>query len=433
MYTEFRHGALPAQGPGDASARQWVSHRATLSEVIERFRRFSALRLLAVLDNEHRPLGVVREIDVRDLLFNPYGHALLQNPSFGAALESLIRACPMAQAGLPVADLLRAHAAGGGDGLILVRDDRFVAVVDGSELLRMSAAREAAVSVEARARSAAVQTAAQEFEAVVGRLATEVGEACRGIAHMAAELDKRANAVRDSSASVASAAHQTAGGMAEIGARGRALADALHRMAADSADARAIRAETHHIVRTAGDRTRALTDTAGAIDRMLDVIRTMAKQTNLLALNAAIEAARAGPAGTGFGVVAAEVKALAEQTQAAAADIARRVSEIHSVVGKVADGQQTIETSIDAIGAISSKIDAAVDTEQATTRSIAVHVSEVEGAGADVEARAVAIATEAAGISADAGAIEMLVVRLTSTGGRLHEVARAFVQAVQRA
>lgn len=278
-----------------------------------------------------------------------------------------------------------------------------------------------------------MQTAAREFEAVVGRLAAEIGGACGGIARMAAELDGRADAVRDSSASVATAAHQTSNSMGEIGARGRALADALHRMAADSSDARKIRAETQRVVRTAGERTRALTDTAGAIDRVLDMIRTMAKQTNLLALNAAIEAARAGPAGSGFGVVAAEVKALAQQTQAATADIARRVGEIHAVVGKVADGQQAIEMSIDAIGEISAKIDAAVDVEQETTHSIAVHVSEVETAGADVEARAVAIAEQAAAISADPGSIETLVGRLTGTGERLHDVARAFVHAVQRA
>lgn len=82
--------------------------------------------------------------------------------------------------------------------------------------------------------------------------------------------------------------------------------------------------------RVVDDVIKAMQEISIASDRMsniIGVIDEIAFTTNLLALNAAVEAARAGEQGRGFGVVAGEVRGLAQRSSGAAREISELIED----------------------------------------------------------------------------------------------------------
>jgi methyl-accepting chemotaxis protein len=71
-----------------------------------------------------------------------------------------------------------------------------------------------------------------------------------------------------------------------------------------------------------------LVDRTLQIARIIDAVRDLSSESKMVALNAAIVASRSGSAGTGFAVVATEIRALAERSQRATAEVQGILEEI---------------------------------------------------------------------------------------------------------
>lgn len=113
-----------------------------------------------------------------------------------------------------------------------------------------------------------------------------------------------------------------------------------------------------------------LAASATRIGQVVSLINSIASQTNLLALNATIEAARAGDAGKGFAVVANEVKALANQTAKATAEIGSQISTVQDATTEAVAAIKDITAVIGNINAISTSIAAAIEEQGAVTQDI---------------------------------------------------------------
>ncbi len=93
-----------------------------------------------------------------------------------------------------------------------------------------------------------------------------------------------------------------------------------------------------------------LSEQSQAIGEIISTVNDLAAQSNLLAVNAAIEAARAGEHGKGFGVVAQEIRSLAEQSKQATAQVRTILGDIQKATSAAVlateQGSKAVEVGV---------------------------------------------------------------------------------------
>ncbi len=159
-----------------------------------------------------------------------------------------------------------------------------------------------------------------------------------------------------------------------------------------AAEAKGLIGRAHGKATEGGDVVRQAIAAMAAIERssteiaqIIAVIDGIAFQTNLLALNAGVEAARAGSAGSGFAVVAGEVRALAQRCTDAARTITDLITassqEVRSGVDLVGGTGTILEDLVSEFGAINDRMTEIAGVAEAQ----ASHLIEVNRAVSDMD------------------------------------------------
>lgn len=167
--------------------------------------------------------------------------------------------------------------------------------------------------------------------------------------------------------------------------------------------------ETGTVMSAANSAMERITQSSLKISNIIGLIDDIAFQTNLLALNASVEAARAGDAGKGFAIVAAEVRRLAQSAASASSDVKTLIEQSSSEVttgsklveeaaGKLSGMLQSIRQNTAALEAIAQEsahqatsieeVTVAVRTMDEMTQHNASLVKQTNSAVAQTQAQA---------------------------------------------
>jgi methyl-accepting chemotaxis protein len=413
---------------------QWIGTSGTLLHAVEAFQADTDLRLLPLLDPLGHPVGAIFEKDIRRLLLNPFGHALLRNPSINDNLSEHVRPCPIMELSDDIGAIIDHYRRSNGrEGMILTVGGKLYATLTNRRLLMLAAEHEHLASRKRLARAERIATAGTQFEIQAGALAQQMVQLANAVQRLAEATADRAGIAGRQATSVASAAVQTRDGLTQLADRGRGLASAFDRIEKTVAGNRRIAGAAAARVRNGGERARELLDAARSVDQVMTIVADIAGTVNLLSLNATIEAARAGDAGRGFAVVAGEIRKLSDETHEATQAIGSQVHALQSGIELVAADYAEVVEAIASMAAGAAEIDDAVGKEADTTRLIARSVADAGQASATIEQAVSTIAQSVRSASTSARELDRMANDLRSGASALGESVSAFLQEVRAA
>lgn len=290
--------------------------------------RPTATYLAPVLDYSGRPIGVLEVAQDRSHYRNITRDAWLQAGIVGvlALLLSLVIAQLSARSlGSRIRDI--AHgvnrvAAGDLSQPILIHgNDELAELAQAAETMRHGLSK---LVAEVEDDATRVHAAAREIAQAVDSQAANSSEMSASMSEITStmeELSASSTQIAEYSESVVGVAKRT---LDESRGGAESMQHLVERMGEISRDNEQALAEIVEL----GDKSKE-------ISRVMEIINAVADQTKLIAFNAALEASSAGDAGKRFGVVAAEIRRLADSVTESTGEIEQKVNEIQATIARL--------------------------------------------------------------------------------------------------
>jgi methyl-accepting chemotaxis protein len=285
----------------------------------------------------------------------------------------------------------------------------------------------------AQQRKADMHRLADGFEAAVGAVIQTVSSAATQLEDSATALTKTAEQTHQLSSAVAAASEEATVNVQSVASASEEMAASVNEISRQVQEASRIANDAAQKAHSADQRINSLSQASAKIGDVVELINTIASQTNLLALNATIEAARAGEAGRGFAVVASEVKALAEQTAKATAEIGQQITSIQSATDDSVDNVKEIGIVIGKIAEISATIASAVEEQASATQEISRNVQQAAAGTSEVSSNIIEV-SNGASVTGSASTQALAAAKsLSGDTGRLKQEVEKFLATVRAA
>jgi methyl-accepting chemotaxis protein len=274
---------------------------------------------------------------------------------------------------------------------------------------------------------------ADQFEATVGSIVTNVSASAEQLEASAGTLTRTAETTQNLSGQAAGASELASSNMQSVAAATEELSASVEEIGRQAVESNRIAESAVLQAQQTDGRIGKLSRAAQEIGDVVKLITAIAEQTNLLALNATIEAARAGDAGRGFAVVASEVKSLASQTAKATDEISTHIAGMQGATQESVAAIKEIGGTIGQISNIASTIASAVQEQSSATQEIARSVQNV----AEGTSEAAVNITEVNRGAAETGSASANVLEaarsLSSESTRLREELDRFMENIRAA
>lgn len=173
--------------------------------------------------------------------------------------------------------------------------------------------------------------------------------------------------------------------LGSLSASSTEMAASAEEVARGAADAARLGGKADRAASEIAEHVEQLKSSGAEVARSVSLIAEVADQIKLLSLNATLEAARAGVAGRGFSVVAAEIRALADHTSMATQSIDQVVERILQDISSTANAAKNVSDSLAVVAQSQERIAASADQQRSTASEVARSAEESVGLASGIE------------------------------------------------